>query len=288
MPHAAAAHKSLSDRASLYQEITDKIIRELEQGRVPWVQPWAGVSAPLGLPKNATSGKSAFAGGNEQLAGRPAGRTSQAAATGRRSLCLRPKHRPGCQGTGDAPSPAEMVVGTAQELAGMKLSREELLMRLGAAHKQGRTAWRQSRSLRTAPHSAIASIARSCAAPGGARAGYLLRTNLTDDDPARLWGFYLQLVSVEEATRHRPFPLLFPAPPTLSAGQPKPLPIRMYRHQRPSPVRAETAPPSGGKGSRLRAPRQRGRRARPEDKLPPGEGDAQTPGEKGDHRTAPA
>ena len=45
---------------------------------------------------------------------RPAGRTSQAAATGRRALCLRPKHRPGCQGTGDTPSPAEMVVGTAQ------------------------------------------------------------------------------------------------------------------------------------------------------------------------------
>src|SRR5438093_7981081 len=40
MPHATPAHKSFSDRASLYQEITDKIIAELEQGRVPWVQPW--------------------------------------------------------------------------------------------------------------------------------------------------------------------------------------------------------------------------------------------------------
>jgi antirestriction protein ArdC len=28
------------DRTSLYQEITDKIIAELEAGRVPWVQPW--------------------------------------------------------------------------------------------------------------------------------------------------------------------------------------------------------------------------------------------------------
>jgi hypothetical protein len=28
------------DRASLYQEITDKIVGELESGRVPWVQPW--------------------------------------------------------------------------------------------------------------------------------------------------------------------------------------------------------------------------------------------------------
>ena len=57
MPHPASAHKSFSDRTSLYQEITDKIIRELEQGRVPWVQPWAGVAAPLGLPKNAATGR---------------------------------------------------------------------------------------------------------------------------------------------------------------------------------------------------------------------------------------
>jgi antirestriction protein ArdC len=60
MPHPAPAHKSYSDRTSLYQEITDKIIAELEQGRVPWVQPWAGVagvSAPLGLPRNASTGR---------------------------------------------------------------------------------------------------------------------------------------------------------------------------------------------------------------------------------------
>jgi antirestriction protein ArdC len=53
MPHPTPAHKAFADRASLYQEITDKIIAELEQGRLPWVQPWAGVSAPLGLQRNA-------------------------------------------------------------------------------------------------------------------------------------------------------------------------------------------------------------------------------------------
>ena len=57
MPHPAPAHKSFADRNSLYQEITDKIIAELEQGRVPWVQPWSGVSAPLGLPRNAATGR---------------------------------------------------------------------------------------------------------------------------------------------------------------------------------------------------------------------------------------
>jgi antirestriction protein ArdC len=53
--HARAAH----DRTSLYSEITDKIIAELEAGRVPWVQPWgtAAAKAPLAMPKNATTGR---------------------------------------------------------------------------------------------------------------------------------------------------------------------------------------------------------------------------------------
>ena len=49
-----------SDRANLYDEITDKIIAELEAGRFPWVQPWgkATAKAPLGLPRNASTGRS--------------------------------------------------------------------------------------------------------------------------------------------------------------------------------------------------------------------------------------
>jgi antirestriction protein ArdC len=45
------------DRASLYTEITDKIIAELEAGRVPWVQPWGttAVRAPLAMPSNVTT-----------------------------------------------------------------------------------------------------------------------------------------------------------------------------------------------------------------------------------------
>src|SRR5450432_2047013 len=43
-----------NDRASLYTEITDKIIAELEAGRIPWVQPWgtAAIKAPLAMPRN--------------------------------------------------------------------------------------------------------------------------------------------------------------------------------------------------------------------------------------------
>jgi antirestriction protein ArdC len=37
-------------RPSLYQEVTDKIVVELEAGRVAWVQPWSGARAGLGLP----------------------------------------------------------------------------------------------------------------------------------------------------------------------------------------------------------------------------------------------
>jgi antirestriction protein ArdC len=44
-------------RPSLYQEVTDRFIRELEQGQVPWVQPWGSAEAALGLPKNAATGR---------------------------------------------------------------------------------------------------------------------------------------------------------------------------------------------------------------------------------------
>ncbi|WP_174247480.1 ArdC family protein [Methylocapsa sp. S129] len=48
-----------SDRATLYDEITGKIIAELEAGRVPWVQPWgtAAAKAPLAVPRNAATGR---------------------------------------------------------------------------------------------------------------------------------------------------------------------------------------------------------------------------------------
>lgn len=43
----------------LYEEITCKILSELEAGRVPWVQPWRsdGAAALVGLPSNAATGR---------------------------------------------------------------------------------------------------------------------------------------------------------------------------------------------------------------------------------------
>lgn len=40
----------------LYQDVTDRIIQELEAGTAPWVKPWAGGGA-MALPFNATTGK---------------------------------------------------------------------------------------------------------------------------------------------------------------------------------------------------------------------------------------
>lgn len=52
-------------RASLYEEVTSRIISELEQGIVPWVRPWGsgkGASA-ISLPRNAATGR-AYSGIN--------------------------------------------------------------------------------------------------------------------------------------------------------------------------------------------------------------------------------
>ena len=59
MSRKTATARAGQDRASLYDEITGKIIGELEAGRVPWVQPWgtAAAKAPLAMPKNAATGR---------------------------------------------------------------------------------------------------------------------------------------------------------------------------------------------------------------------------------------
>ena len=49
MSHAVSRARSGQDRVSIYQEITDKIIAELEAGRLPWVQPWGNPACPAAL-----------------------------------------------------------------------------------------------------------------------------------------------------------------------------------------------------------------------------------------------
>ena len=46
-----------AERGNLYEEVTARVVAELEQGRVPWVQPWGAGKAALGLPRNGLSGQ---------------------------------------------------------------------------------------------------------------------------------------------------------------------------------------------------------------------------------------
>src|ERR1700720_4512768 len=57
MSRSGARTRAGRDRTTLYQEITEKIIAELEAGCVPWVQPWgtSAAKASLAMPKNAAT-----------------------------------------------------------------------------------------------------------------------------------------------------------------------------------------------------------------------------------------
>jgi antirestriction protein ArdC len=60
---AAARVGNALPRLSLYDEVTARIIAELEEGRFPWVKPWSNAAASPGLPRNATTGR-AYSGVN--------------------------------------------------------------------------------------------------------------------------------------------------------------------------------------------------------------------------------
>jgi len=40
-----------AEKPNLYDEVTARIITELEAGRAPWVQPWGAPGAKAGLPR---------------------------------------------------------------------------------------------------------------------------------------------------------------------------------------------------------------------------------------------
>jgi hypothetical protein len=91
-----------------------------------------------------------------------------------------------------------------KQLSAMRLSREELLMKLGAARQKTPTAWRLV-TVEVSATSAMFSyrLDRNKLRVARRREGrYLLRTNLTEHDPAKLWTYYLQLVAVEEAFKN--------------------------------------------------------------------------------------
>lgn len=88
-----------------------------------------------------------------------------------------------------------------QSLAAMQISREEMLMKLGAARAKAPTAWRLiDVTLAKAGATFSFALNRNKLRIARRREGrYLLRTNLTETDPAQLWAYYIQLTAVEEA-----------------------------------------------------------------------------------------
>ncbi|MDH2398437.1 zincin-like metallopeptidase domain-containing protein [Bradyrhizobium sp. SSUT18] len=91
------------DRTSLYDEVTNKIIAELEAGRVPWVQPWgtAAAKAHLAIPKSAATGRQ-YSGINILIlwgAATEYGFTGQSWLTFRQALSLGGHVRKGERGT---------------------------------------------------------------------------------------------------------------------------------------------------------------------------------------------
>jgi hypothetical protein len=88
-----------------------------------------------------------------------------------------------------------------RELVVMEISREEMLMKLGAARSRAPGAWRLvDIEMDTESAMFIYTLNRQKLRQVRRREGrYLLRTNLTENDPALLWQYYIQLVAVEEA-----------------------------------------------------------------------------------------
>ena len=91
-----------------------------------------------------------------------------------------------------------------RELVVMQIAREEMLMKLGAARSRAPGAWRlvdiemdkdSSMFIYTLNRRKLRQVRRR-------EERYLLRTNLTENDPALLWQYYIQLVAVEEAFKN--------------------------------------------------------------------------------------
>jgi hypothetical protein len=87
-----------------------------------------------------------------------------------------------------------------RQLQGMALTRDQLLLKLGAARQRWPAAWRLVQVSPQPDGTLAIALNRAKLRQVRRREGrYLLRTNLTDRDPASLWALYMRLVQVEEA-----------------------------------------------------------------------------------------
>ena len=92
------------------------------------------------------------------------------------------------------------------ELRQQKLSRDQLLLKLGAAKKEAGRAYAlvdirlPKKDQVVTPETFTFGLRKEKLRIARRREGrYLLRSNLRDDDPARLWQLYIQLTEIEQA-----------------------------------------------------------------------------------------
>ena len=92
------------------------------------------------------------------------------------------------------------------ELRGQSLKRDDLLLKLGAAKKDAGRAWHlveiglPEEDEAVTPETFTFALRRDRLRRARRREGrYLLRSNLTGEDPARLWHYYLRLTEIEQA-----------------------------------------------------------------------------------------
>ena len=105
------------------------------------------------------------------------------------------------------------------ELKGMELTRDQLLLKLGAAQHQSPSAWRLVKiGIPEGGEPWQFSLCKDKLRKVRRREGrYLLRTNLVGREPAQVWEFYTQLVQVEEAFKRKD--LKSPDPPLFDKYQ---------------------------------------------------------------------
>src|SRR6202048_2386790 len=91
-----------------------------------------------------------------------------------------------------------------RQIDAMEVTREELLMKLGGARSKAPAAWRLGdiEIDKERPSFSFALNRKKLRKTRRREGRYLLRTNLTDNDPAQLWQYYTQLVAVEEAFKN--------------------------------------------------------------------------------------
>src|SRR3981189_2383631 len=91
-----------------------------------------------------------------------------------------------------------------RQIATMEISREELLIKLGGGGSKAPAAWRlvDVEIDKERPSFTFVLNRKKLRTARRREGRYLLRTNLTENDPAQLWQYYTQLVAVEEAFRN--------------------------------------------------------------------------------------